>query len=71
MANIDFSTSVDLDKAFEIIGNSLSKLGISVCGGDINNDGFSDVIIGAPGENSDIRAAYVLFYSKFLNCEEF
>lgn len=31
--------------------------------GDVNGDGFGDVIVGAPGENEDLGAAYVYFGS--------
>ena len=30
-------------------------------GGDINDDGFDDVIIGAPGNESDTGAVYIIF----------
>jgi len=43
--------------------NSLGKAGASVSGiGDLNNDGYADVIVGAPGEGGTTQgSAFVLF----------
>ena len=51
---------------FQITGLPNSQAGISLSGGgDVNGDGFSDFIIGAPG-NSD-NLTYTLFGSDFNN----
>jgi len=53
---------------FQITGlkGSGSQAGISVSGGgDVNGDGFSDLVIGAPGNNDNLT--YVIFGSDFLN----
>ena len=49
---------------FEIKGaSSLDTLGVSVAGGDVNGDGFADVIVGAPlaGPSFGVGAVYVVF----------
>lgn len=58
-----FSTGVD---GFKIAGVASSQLGQSVSGaGDVNGDGFDDLIFGAPMESPSSRsnagAAYVIF----------
>lgn len=64
------SGTIDLDMiaagsadGFKIIGKSQSLAGISVAAaGDINGDGFGDVVVGAMyGGNSSPGTAYVLF----------
>ena len=57
----------DLDgsNGFKLNGNSLDRSGLSASSaGDINDDGFADIIIGAPGSNLDgffVGQAYVVF----------
>ncbi|MDI6708785.1 MAG: hypothetical protein QME47_06870, partial [Candidatus Thermoplasmatota archaeon] len=42
--------------------NANDKFGFSVfCAGDVNNDGYDDVIIGAPGYNSNQGKVYIYF----------
>jgi hypothetical protein len=51
---------------FTIAGLPNSQAGISLSGGgDVNGDGFSDFIIGAPGNNDNLT--YTLFGSDFNN----
>ncbi|MFM6172650.1 MAG: Calx-beta domain-containing protein, partial [Sphaerospermopsis kisseleviana] len=51
---------------FMIAGLPNSQAGISLSGGgDVNGDGFSDFIIGAPGNNDNLT--YTLFGSDFNN----
>ncbi|WP_179117391.1 VCBS repeat-containing protein, partial [Leptonema illini] len=42
-----------------ITGEASSKLGVSVATGDVNGDGFADVVVGANGYSSDTGRAYV------------
>ncbi|MEM7432236.1 MAG: FG-GAP-like repeat-containing protein [Pseudomonadota bacterium] len=44
----------------ELPGTSDNRFGWSVAGGDINQDGYADVLIGAPNESSSGNA-YILF----------
>ena len=66
----DFSSNLDLSSldganGFKVQGEQFQALGHSVSGaGDINGDGFDDVILGAPRDEEDgayTGAAYVLF----------
>src|SRR5206468_2395658 len=62
-ANIDLS-SLDGSNGFKLNGmNGADWAGLSVApAGDVNGDGFADVIVGAPGaEFFDLGASYVLF----------
>ena len=45
----------------DVFGSSVS------CAGDVNNDGFDDVIIGAYGNNSNTGKAYVYFGGNNMN----
>jgi len=63
LGDIDLVLSLDPSaKGFSLSGIALTgRFGISVSNaGDVNNDGFGDVLIGANGENK----AYLLTYSK-------
>ena len=55
--------SLTVTQGFTIIGaNAGDKSGFSVSGaGDVNNDGYDDVIIGVPYANSYAGAAYVIY----------
>ncbi|MEJ1968238.1 MAG: type I secretion C-terminal target domain-containing protein [Rhizomicrobium sp.] len=61
-ANIDLST-LDGTNGFEISGAAAaSRSGFSVASaGDVNGDGYADVIIGAPGASGGAGATYVVF----------
>ena len=65
MSNIVLSTQTldPLTTGFMIIGSSANvQLGFSVStAGDINKDGYDDIIIGAPGKTSNQGAAYVIY----------
>ena len=64
-STIQLST-MPLELGFNISTTNPSQTGIgySVSGlGDINNDGFSDIILGIPSENTQTGAAYVIFGS--------
>jgi len=68
-----FDAPLDLDDValgiggFALLGaTSQNYAGTSVAAaGDLNNDGFDDVIIGAPGARTDSGAAYVLYGEDF------
>ncbi|MGB4190974.1 MAG: hypothetical protein WBJ81_00285 [Rickettsiales bacterium] len=61
LTNINLA-SLEPWQGFSIFGNGTSASGYSVgWTGDVNQDGFADFIIGAPGENSLAGASYVIF----------
>lgn len=61
---IDFTGVNQSQYGFVIAGLPNSQTGISLSGGgDVNGDGFSDFIIGAPGNNDNLT--YTLFGSDF------
>jgi len=63
--DIDLSTTslYPTTSGFMIIGSAAGDLfGASVSSaGDVNHDGFADIIIGAPGKNGGKGAAYVIY----------
>ena len=65
MSNIDLSTTTldPLTTGFMITGKAAyDGLGSSVsCAGDVNNDGYDDVIVGASGGGGSKGAAYVIY----------
>jgi len=46
---------------FALKGGSNEQFGSSVAAGDVNGDGIADIIVGAPGANSNAGYAYVIF----------
>ena len=61
ISNITLS-NLNSNQGFSIIGTSGSGLGASVSdAGDINGDGYDDVIIGAPFANSNAGISYVIY----------
>jgi len=64
MQNIDLAgtTLIPSTTDFTITGKASEFFGASVSNaGDINNDGYYDIIIGAYGSNSNMGAAYVVY----------
>ena len=66
MTNWDFSSGATLNPTstgFMITGNAVGEIfGWSVStAGDIDNDGYDDIIVGAPRKNSYQGAAYVIY----------
>ncbi|MGB4190968.1 MAG: hypothetical protein WBJ81_00250 [Rickettsiales bacterium] len=63
LKNIDLAT-LTLMQGFYINGTLNSRSGTSVAGaGDINKDGYADIIIGAPGANNNAGVSYVIYGS--------
>ena len=64
-SSMDFSTDVSnmpISQGFSILGSAQSKSGYSVsCAGDVNEDRYNDIIIGAPEVNNYYGASYVVF----------
>jgi len=65
MSHWDFSSGATLDPTltgFMITGNAAGDyFGLVSTAGDINNDGYDDIIVGAQGKNSNQGAAYVIY----------
>ncbi|TRV26625.1 MAG: hypothetical protein EWV88_06060 [Microcystis wesenbergii Mw_MB_S_20031200_S109D] len=60
----DLGSNISSQYGFQITGLPGSQAGISLSGGgDVNGDGFSDFIIGAPGNNDNLT--YTIFGSDF------
>lgn len=60
--NLNIRTLADSGWYFSMSGTSSSDTGYSVSGGeDINNDGYDDVIVGAPAAASFAGRAYVIY----------
>jgi rubrerythrin len=59
----------DTDADVSIFGGSSGdEFGFSLSfADDVNNDGFDDVIIGAPGNNSDCGVVYIFFGNSSIN----
>ncbi len=76
MSNIDLSSATALDnysKGFRITGvTAMDSLGNSVgTAGDMNGDGFDDIIVGAYQRNGNQGEAYVLHGGKDSEWEIF
>ncbi len=63
LSSIEDSIQVDaLNQELTINGIADSKMGTSVANaGDVNGDGFSDIIVGAPGYSSNTGIAFIYF----------
>ncbi|MCB0728610.1 MAG: FG-GAP repeat protein, partial [Ignavibacteriae bacterium] len=61
LGNLGFPVSIIGDNDFDQIGLSVSGAG------DINGDGFSDIIFGAPFSNNDFGKAYVCYGSTLMD----
>lgn len=62
--NINLASLAKTGQGFTIYSSAGGSVGISVSGaGDINKDGFDDVIIGAPIDNYSAGKSYVVFGS--------
>lgn len=68
-SNIDLSTPLPLSEGFQIIGiDPESLFGISISSaGDINNDGYEDIMIGAPLANPSTTGLVYVIYGKPSN----
>ncbi len=59
---VAFSTTVGLEDIHsEFIGSAPDSAGQSIAVGDVNNDGFDDILVGATGNNSFAGAAYLIY----------
>jgi VCBS repeat-containing protein len=72
--NTEINSPIDLDtldgqNGFQLTGNSVDALsGRSVsAAGDVNGDGFDDLLISAPGENNDNGESYIVYGRDFRN----
>ena len=64
--NKNQSTDGSSTSGFSIIGLPASQAGISLSGGaDVNGDGLSDFVVGAPGNNDNL--SYTIYGSDFNN----
>ncbi len=58
---VDLAT-LGAGQGFKIVGNGGEQAGETVAAaGDINGDGFGDLLVTAPGANGDAGAAYIIF----------
>ena len=69
LSDINFASTPNPDPlttGFFILGNAFGdKFGYSVsCAGDVNNDGYDDIIIGAPFKSNAQGAIYVIYGGK-------
>jgi len=64
-SDVNLSEELDPQEGFVVYGTSPEKLGSAVnCAGDVNGDGISDIIIGAPYANDQSGSAYVIYGKK-------
>ncbi len=56
--------SLNGSNGFSIIGTYTEQFGTSVAVADVNGDGIADIIVGAPSNNSNTGAVYVIFGSR-------
>lgn len=67
-SSVDLS-SITIDQGFKIIGdNDLDQIGYTVSSiGDFNNDGYNDVLVGAPFALSNKGISYVVYGNKTIS----
>ncbi len=60
---------ISTERNITITGSDVNDLfGMSlVCAGDVNKDGFDDILIGAPGNFSNTGAAFIFFGNESIN----
>ena len=71
--NSSFPSSINLATLISVQGFSITGIEGSYTGwsvssaGDVNGDGFTDIIIGAPGASNDAGSSYVIYGGMALN----